>query len=146
MVNHIPFEKWLEFVNDELNESDRRKCEDHLYTCDQCLQLYVQAIDYIEESIPLLRDATFTDDIIEHIETRPIRQTNEDQIYKRKIVNYFVAAAMTIILMGSGAFTQLLDTVNRIDVDHQEKTSFIRNLMNSSTSIIEELKDNSKGD
>lgn len=51
-MDHYSLEEWLEYVKNELGEKERVIYEDHLYTCDQCLEVYLEAMDKAEHSFP----------------------------------------------------------------------------------------------
>lgn len=145
-MSHKSYNTWRLFVKDELSVTDRQLCEEHLYTCDECLQLYLKAMEDIEASIPPLLDHSFTNHVMEQIETKTVSRENDQSLFRRKLLHYLIATAMTVMLMGSGIFTQLVETVKWFDGDHQEQPSLITSIMNSSTSIIEDFKNESKGD
>ena len=37
-MKHLPYDEWLQYVKDEVNENSRRNLKSHLYSCDQCLR------------------------------------------------------------------------------------------------------------
>lgn len=145
-MNHMSYDTWLRYVNDELSEQDRQRCEDHLYTCDECLRRYLQAMEHIEESIPPLSNHLFTDHVMEKVERKSVERSSDQSLFRSKLMHYAIATAMTIMLMGTGVFSQLIETVGQMDSDHYEESSLITNFLNSSLSIVDELKNKPKGD
>ncbi|WP_264740935.1 hypothetical protein [Cytobacillus firmus] len=51
-MEHFSLEEWRKYVKNELSEPERELYEDHLYICDQCLEVYLEAMDEEEDSFP----------------------------------------------------------------------------------------------
>ncbi|PLS05646.1 hypothetical protein CVD27_09805 [Neobacillus cucumis] len=67
-MRHYSYEDWQQYVKGELNVPLREELEDHLYTCDQCLEIYLQAVTENETSLPVLPDEyNFTDHVMERV-------------------------------------------------------------------------------
>lgn len=67
-MSHYTREQWQRYIKNELGEDARRKCEDHLYHCDQCLELYLEALALCEADLPDMKSAVrFTDMVMEKI-------------------------------------------------------------------------------
>lgn len=65
---HYSEREWLKYVNDALDPDVREKFENHLYTCDQCLNIYLQAVESSEKHLPAVEnEADFTDAIMTQI-------------------------------------------------------------------------------
>ncbi len=61
---------WLLYVQDELDEQTREEYENHLYSCDDCLEIYLQAVEANELQMPSLPEtADFTDSVMKQIQT-----------------------------------------------------------------------------
>jgi len=106
-MNHISEEQWKKYVQDEVDLSTRRQYEEHLYRCDQCLELYLHAVAAYEEKLPDVTDpAAFTGQILEKVAEQPKEMQAEAArpFYQRTIVHYTVAAAITVMFMTSGVF------------------------------------------
>lgn len=61
---HMSILQWRKYVQDELLEEERVVYENHLYTCDQCLQLYLQAVAESEADFPTLSNETVIVDAV----------------------------------------------------------------------------------
>lgn len=55
---HKSISQWRKYVMDELQEQEREVYENHLYTCDQCLELYLQAVAELETDMPTISNET----------------------------------------------------------------------------------------
>jgi len=64
-MKHYSYDKWVAYVKNEINENTREELESHLYTCDQCLETYLQAVSANESSLPVLsNESNFTEQIM----------------------------------------------------------------------------------
>ncbi|MCM3760682.1 hypothetical protein M3212_07760 [Alkalihalobacillus oceani] len=109
-MNHISEEQWKTYVQDEIDLSTRRQYEEHLYRCDQCLELYLHAVTAYGEELPDVTDsAAFTGQVLEKVKEQPkgTRAEAARPFYQRTIVHYTVAAAITVLFMASGLFQSL---------------------------------------
>lgn len=114
-MKHYSYDQWLQYVKNEIEGEDRALYEDHLYTCDQCLEVYLAAVEV--EELPDLGDGTaFTDNIMaqlpkgnqRHPDIKAEKSSRKaTAFYKKTIFHYSVAAAMTILLMSTGFFQTL---------------------------------------
>ncbi|KON85595.1 hypothetical protein AF332_01195 [Sporosarcina globispora] len=53
-MEHFTLEEWRKYVKNELSEPERELYEDHLYLCDHCLEVYLEAMDEEENSMPAM--------------------------------------------------------------------------------------------
>lgn len=102
-MNHYDAGTWVLYRNNRIDENQRRLMEDHLAVCDSCLQSYLAAAAEHETRLAeLLLPQDFSTSVKEMIRMR------KQQAYKirrsRSLVNYTVAAAITLALMSSGMF------------------------------------------
>ncbi|WP_042455838.1 anti-sigma factor family protein [Neobacillus dielmonensis] len=145
-MRHYTVDEWVQYVKNELRESDRMELEDHLYTCDQCLELYLQAIADHESSLPILADENgFTDLIMAALpktmpENSQYSKMSQKQVDNRKTkrfyqqagFHYFLAAAATILLTFTGAFQSLAKYASSFETQHiqEKKPSVTEGVMN----------------
>ncbi|WP_174733588.1 hypothetical protein [Mesobacillus harenae] len=67
-MKHATLNEWLRYVKDETKTQDRQKYEDHLYECEQCLELYLKAVNEVEEALPdLPNQSSFTDKVMAEV-------------------------------------------------------------------------------
>lgn len=150
-TDHISLEHWLRYVNNDLDDRTREQYEAHLYSCDQCLELYITAVESQEQTLPAMqKEAAFTDLVMQEIAAQngmkkakntTIRK-KEQHFYKKTMFHYFIAAAMTILLMSSGVFTQVMDYVNTFEkTPLRESDSIVEGLINHSFSLLDILEE-----
>lgn len=153
-TDHISLEHWLRYVNNDLDERTREQYEAHLYSCDQCLELYITAVESQEQTLPAMqKEAAFTDLVMQEItaqnnikksKNRVIKK-KEQHFYEKTIFHYFAAAAMTILLMSSGVLTQVMDYVNTFEkTPPTEADSIVEGLINHSFSLLDILEEEHK--
>src|SRR4051794_37442070 len=114
-MKHYSYEKWQQYVKDELSEHQREELERHLYTCDQCLEVYLEAVTANETSLPTLpNNSEFTSRIMEMVPVTNknintvemdslVPDTDNDNnnnrpLYQRAGFHYLLAAAATLLL------------------------------------------------
>ena len=139
-MNHIRYEQWMAYVANEVDELTRHEYEQHLYDCEQCLELYMQAIESQASRLPKL-----TDEFTEHVVTNVMNQSNVKPIEtkalsksKNSFFHYVIAAAMTLILMSSGIFSQLTQAVSTLE----ESPSFTETLLDKTLSFMQVMERN----
>ncbi|MBS4179452.1 hypothetical protein [Lederbergia citrea] len=155
--NHKTFENWLQYVQEELEEKTRLEYENHLYSCDHCLELYVAALESNERNLPKMEDEwAFTDAIMQGIEKNQDEVTTNDRVAAVKIepnqkkklqqktmFNYILAAAMTLLLMSTGVFSQLMNVIQTFESSStRANTSFVAQIMDKSASLTTKIEKN----
>lgn len=74
-MDHYSLEEWLKYVKNELGEKDREAYEDHLYTCDQCLEVYLEAMEEEEYALPAMpREDEFTNLVMAQISDNKVKE------------------------------------------------------------------------
>lgn len=117
-MKHYDYIEWLLYKNKMLPIEKLDEMEQHLFTCDTCMEIFLSLIDEKEiESAGRLITEDFTSNVIKNIPKLKIVKSKVKQ--KKKIFNYqfgyYVAvASVTIILTLGGFYTDLVDTVPKI--------------------------------
>ena len=115
-MTHYSYEEWMKYVKNELVQEVQEIVENHLYSCDQCLDLYLQAVTEVESELPFIsNDTHFTDVVMAQvleIQLPTIKSVKENRngkkrFYQLAVFHYTIAAAMTILLMTTGVFQSL---------------------------------------
>lgn len=151
-MKHIPYENWLQYVEDTLDEETRTQYENHMYSCDQCLELYLEAVENSPIQMPVLSsDSSFTDSIMTQLKEstkekpKPAHQRKPKSFRKQTMIHYIVAAAMTLLLMSTGIFSQLMTVASAVEKSETEQqTSFVSNILNNTISITNQFEENLK--
>lgn len=153
MNNHYSLEQWKKYVNDELQEEERIQLEDHLYVCDQCLDLYVTAVEAQEELLPTIsNDTTFINDIMNQLPFHSIeidrKEKTKPRFYHSTIFHYAIAASITLILMSTGFFQSIVEHTEMIqnaEMPTKEESTTVR-LMDKTISWLDVFDRNTKED
>lgn len=147
-MNHIDYEDWVLYATDSLDEETRLQYENHLYSCDHCLELYLEAVEEAESQMPVLSDPTgFTASIMKEIgggkKQPPVQIKPKKNIRRQTLVHYAVAAAMTLVLMSTGIFSELTSTISAFENSAgKQEHSVISSWLNKTDSITEKIEDN----
>lgn len=139
-MSHIEYKQLVAYVTEEIDEAARQIYEQHLETCDLCLERYMQAIEASAETFPKLAD-DFTETVVNYVRehTKP-KEHKKQSIFQKSFFHYAVAAAMTLLLMVSGIFGQLTQVASSIEEKAEaQSTSFTEELMNKTLSFLEEI-------
>jgi len=118
-MKHFDSQEWSVFSCDMFPIHKQEQMEEHLYKCDECIEVFLDTIDEnaVNEAYNLI-PADFTSKTLAYIEnhspkTVPITRP------KRKISNmftYYVAAALlTIFFVSSGVFNSLAHSYAKIN-------------------------------
>lgn len=136
------------YVNDQVTAIERQHIEDHLFTCDECLHLYMTVMDQISESSEFIRSSEFTNQVIQTLPIKP--QTNKakpnKKFYKQPLFHYGIAAAITIILMTSGLFQELTSMVPKMTSTTSQHQSVSKTLVDKTVSLINSVETMKKGE
>ena len=91
-MNHIPYEQWLPYINNELDPKVRASFDEHLYQCDHCLAQYMEALEDETITMPsITNEDHFVDHIIEQIEessTNVATKQHRTSFHQKTIVHY----------------------------------------------------------
>lgn len=136
-MKHYTGEQWMTYVEQGLSDEDNQQMEQHLVTCDSCMELYMQSLERVVGSYPSLPDeAALADRVMLAIEaadsvspssTAPRlapseeagfgsqKQRNPRTWMRSPLFHYAVAAVITLVLMSSGIFQSIMDHPAGID-------------------------------
>ena len=122
-MKHYDSTKWKLYTENKLDEHEEEEMQEHLLNCDQCLSLYLSLIDYkineksIDETIfPAIN---FTDSVINalKVDKKKVEEKRQKRNHTNLVVYYVSAASITLFLMGSGVFHQLLNTFSDLSYE-----------------------------
>lgn len=122
-MDHYSLEEWLKYVENELGEEEREAYENHLYTCDQCLEVYLEAMEEVENGLPAMpREDEFINLVMAQIadeNTEELKELNEAGGQKRpstRFERWFPIAFACLLLIGN--------LVNRLDGSKNKTENF----------------------
>ena len=144
-MRHFSNEEWMSYINDKLSETTCEELENHLFSCDQCLEVYMKMIDRQAEELPVINSSSFTDEIIAELPQKKVRKKT---LYQRTLFHYAVAAVITLTLMTTGFFQTITGVVTTVEVSSISKPqqSVSNSLMEKSLALFEKIDIKQKED
>lgn len=144
-MSHYMNEEWRQFICDVLPEEKREEMESHLYSCDQCLAVYMELIEENASDLPNPSDeAVSADVILAQVELYAKPKRMKQSQTKQKMLHYGIAAAITIGFMSSGIF-QLVTNAGVVGTDLSEnRPAYTEQWMDKTLSFLDWLKVNQK--
>ncbi|MDF2961293.1 MAG: hypothetical protein K0S39_3028 [Paenibacillus sp.] len=138
-MKHYSLEQWDLYAGEKLSDEERLAYEAHLCACDSCLELYMQSLERCAGMYPKIEDeAGLAESVMERISTegsnaspvsKPFIRVNSNPTKKTPVFtrhplfHYAVAAAITIILMSSGAFQSLTERIGHLETAETTETA-----------------------
>lgn len=109
-MKHYNEQQWMNYISDA--PCKREQMEEHLYHCDECLNIYIANLELCENQLPLLADeGRFVDGVMEHFaemeRIRPATQPEVMKFYQKPMFHYAAAACITLVLVTSGTFQSI---------------------------------------
>ncbi len=142
-MSHISLEEWKKYARNKIDDKQRDAYEEHLYTCEQCMDVYMEAIESLEQDdLPAIESPSYVEEVISQIPLEKQAQPNR-RWYEDKVFHYVVATAMTLLLMTSGVFSQLLQVTTEFEKSVKH-ASITENLLNKTTKIIDSVEQKDK--
>lgn len=169
-MKHYSYDEWMKYVKDEINDTDREQLENHLYTCDKCLENYLEAVSANETSLPVLsNESSFTDQVMAMLTPSVVPDTINDlttmetvrlvpdtinntinntvdrkkPFYQQAVFHYLLAAVATILLMFSGAFQSLATYASSLESPQhvqEKKSSMTEGVINKTFAWMDSLE------
>jgi anti-sigma factor RsiW len=151
---------WQAYINKQLTAAQYDEYDEHLYTCDACLQLYMEAIEVSVE----ITMAEVPMKVVNHIMTAIQLEKREPEkrrvqhvrsslkrksvpLTRRPLFQYTVAAIITLVLMSAGVFQGLSLRISHIETatSKEQQESFSQKLMERTVSVLDAVQDQSQG-
>ena len=144
-MRHFSSEEWMSYINDQLSETACEELENHLFSCDQCLEVYMKMIDRQAEELPVIDYSSFTDEIIAELPQKKVRKKT---LYQRTLFHYAVAAVITLTLMTTGFFQSIMGVVTTVEASSLSKPerSVSNSLMEKALALFEMIDIKQKED
>ncbi|KMK75285.1 anti-sigma factor family protein [Alkalihalobacillus pseudalcaliphilus] len=134
MKEHFSKQEWQLYILGEYDETQESKMEDHLYTCDDCLSVYMDLLEQVD--VGTTEPVSFVESIMTKVEPiakahqqlhmKSDMKTNELKSKKKKgasrkqtFLHYILAASLTFILMTSGIFEDIAEGAHQEQVERE---------------------------
>ncbi len=145
-MKHYDYVDWVLYKKDLLDTGIKEEMEDHLYGCDQCMEIFLSLID--QEEIKVAQSygpKNFNKKVLRKIKTSS---------FKDFFIYYAAVASVAIILTASGSFGKIVGMVPQIDKTIKESTvkyqanivySFSETITNKTSDFINDFSIKNKG-
>jgi predicted anti-sigma-YlaC factor YlaD len=140
-MSHIALEEWKMYARDETDDDKRIEYEEHLYSCDYCMRLYMEAVDAVQDDLPSIDGPSlYTEEVMERIPFADelVKIPSRKRWYEEKVFHYILATAMTLILMSTGIFGELLKVTSEFEKNRDP--SFTENMLNKATALLDDVE------
>lgn len=136
-------EQLRQYIEEQCTAEEQQLIEEHLYSCDSCLENYMNILDEQANMMPAILDsAHFTDQVFENIRSR--KQIEEKRSGTNPLIHYFVAAGFTLLLMFSGAFNGLTNWISEDAMNPSKSGSFSDEMLNKTVKMLDTMNHNEK--
>lgn len=141
-MKHILQEEMSAYIHNRLEQEERAELEEHLYGCEDCLQLYMDRFeeDGAHAGLPMLAEAeAWTDRVMEQL--RPPRR----RWYHSSLFHYGIAAAIMLVLTASGLFQGVSfgpkERSSSQEVTAEAESSYSEKLMHRTLAVLDQIKE-----
>lgn len=146
-MTHFTKEEWQQYQNAVLDEVKMKIMEDHLYDCENCMQIFLSTIDEKEVELAAdIMDKDFCDKTMSALFPQPVRLAKTKAKTKAKSNNiknifayYTAAAALTLFFVGGGVFQSMVDNYSSISQIAQADISQVK--QNSEVNLSVQIAD-----
>ena len=135
-MEHFDMHRMMLYTNGLAEENLKLQIENHLLNCDDCMEKYIEAIEYRNvHDASLLISPGFCDRVMDQIkeEKEKNNEREERRVQKKyQVFIYYVAAAcITLIFMASGVFQQIFGSVSNVTSGIEESPGSIEKMVPS---------------
>ncbi|HSH35412.1 hypothetical protein [Schnuerera sp.] len=131
MMKHYDEIEWIFYKEKILSDEKQTEMEEHLYTCDRCMEIFLSLID--EQEADKAKDSiseNFTANLmgnIENVQYKPKTKAKKSNTrFKDMFVYYVAVASVAIVLTLGGFYSGLVDMVPQIG-----KSNVVKNNINA---------------
>ncbi|MBO8157088.1 MAG: zf-HC2 domain-containing protein [Bacillaceae bacterium] len=142
-MSHLNKEEIKKFIDGTMAESEAEAAEHHLDRCEECFEQYLQLIETWDPEEKL--SDSFTDATLALLEEKipDSRDHSSGHAMRKTLINYGIAAGLTIGLMFAGVFQKVIDLT---DVVENRQSSITAELMKRTTGILENFEPGKEDD
>ncbi|NLW22857.1 MAG: hypothetical protein GXY88_06340 [Tissierellia bacterium] len=147
-MKHFDYMEWVFYKEGVLSREKQLEMEEHLYTCDQCMDIFLSLIDEkeverAEESLSI----DFTNKVMKSIENikyiqRPKLKKGNGS-FKDIFIYYAAVASVAIVLTVGGFYSGLVDMVPKVaqSTNIKESSKFPNRIADISGKIVNRTTD-----
>ncbi|MEH7223350.1 hypothetical protein V7112_05985 [Bacillus sp. JJ1566] len=138
-MRHFSNDEWLLYIKDKLEEAKREELENHLFSCNQCLEIYMELVESQAQELPDLENDSFTDEVVTKL---PVKKEKQGKTFLQSpIFHYGIAAVVTLSLMSTGVFQSMTGIIGVVEASSfsEQKQSVTDSLMEKTLSFFDIL-------
>ncbi|KRF62107.1 hypothetical protein ACFY5J_14720 [Peribacillus butanolivorans] len=126
-MNHVSEAGWIAYLADEMPDNLKIEYENHLYSCDECLTVYMEAMERAESSL-LVEELDIADSVmssiaqLNEVSFEEVKQIRKEKSLRTITRHYLIAAGFTILLMAAGVFQSLTEYVDSVESSTVKET------------------------
>lgn len=126
-MNHVSEAGWIAYLADEMPDNLKIEYENHLYSCDECLTVYMEAMERAESSL-LVEELDIADSVmssiaqLNEVSNEEVKQIRKEKSLRTITRHYLIAAGFTILLMALGVFQSLTEYVDSVESSTVKET------------------------
>lgn len=130
-MKHFDDIEWLLYKKDLLSTEKKIEMEEHLYNCDECMEIFTSLIteNEIEKASELI-PVNFTKKVLLKTKDIKIFNNKKSKPLQRSLNDFFIhyvaVALVAVVLTGGGYFGTMIDSVPKIDEIIDVKDSKIK--------------------
>jgi len=136
-MKHTTMEEIQAYIGDRVTTEQRTAVEDHLYSCVECLQVYMDGLETCQTNLPSLPDPEqWTNQIMDRI--APPRK----RWYEYSLFHYGAAAVIMLAVTASGLFFPPNEaSMEQRASETQPAPSYSDKLMQQTLTVLDQLKE-----
>ncbi|WP_079477212.1 zf-HC2 domain-containing protein [Halobacillus salinus] len=129
-MEHLSEAQIRDYVSGTLSDEESDGVEDHFSECEDCFDQYLFLLEE-DSSLP----STFTDETVNRIVKE--HPTFQQQKKSRSFAHYLVAAGLTLVLMMSGVFNLMTDSMDPDSFEQQP--SLTEQILDQTGSLMDKM-------
>jgi len=132
------------YIKNEIAEIKREELENHLFSCDQCLEIYMELVENQADELPDIENESFTDEVIVKLALK--KENKRKSFLQSPIFHYGIAATVTVTLMSTGVFQSMTGIIGVVEASSfsEQRQSVTDSLMEKALSIFDIFEVNHK--
>ncbi|GAB6990253.1 hypothetical protein [Paenibacillus pini] len=144
--NKVTIQEWILYVQGECSVVQSERLEWILEQDENALELYMQALEQVEDRLPPLTEPDhFVDSVMVHLPVMASEILFSEKIveakrrwYEHKLFHYAVAACLTLIFLSAGWFDKL--SPESLEKSDTSRGSYSQELVRVTTDWIDRFK------
>lgn len=140
-MKHYDYVEWLLFKNKLLSKEQSDEMEQHLYSCNTCMEIFLSLIDEKEElkAAEIIPD-DFTSVVLKglpEIKKAKVNKKQAKKLFNYQLGYYAAVASVTVILTLGGFYTGMVNAVEKLPVSVSVNSKYTNIIADFSSRIVD---------